>query len=186
MLSLLNFAFSPFLACGLLWGSFGAGKKSFQLWGDEVNNLLGVAELGGEAGDDLWDVHVPHGELGGQGHGSGESQAALLLFSTYLGVGKLMRIDRSQQEWWWQGVIRLGRISCLHHDYDDDDDDDDYVRLQGVWGPFYSAMLPSFWLNEAGQSATGALLDHVITSHPAHGLLAKMVRSKATWNGGEG
>ena len=32
----------------------------------------------------------------------------------------------------------------------------------GVWGPFYSAMIPEFWLNEGGQSATGALLDHMI------------------------
>ncbi len=37
--------------------------------------------------------------------------------------------------------------------------------IDGVWGPYYSAMVPEMWLNEGGQSATGALIDHVIDSH---------------------
>jgi FGGY-family pentulose kinase len=35
----------------------------------------------------------------------------------------------------------------------------------GIWGPYYSAMIPGMWLTEGGQSATGALIDHVIHSH---------------------
>ena len=37
--------------------------------------------------------------------------------------------------------------------------------VPGVWGPYYSAMVPGLWLTEGGQSATGALIDHVIHSH---------------------
>jgi FGGY-family pentulose kinase len=37
--------------------------------------------------------------------------------------------------------------------------------VQGVWGPYWSAMIPGMWLAEGGQSATGALVDHVIFSH---------------------
>jgi FGGY-family pentulose kinase len=35
----------------------------------------------------------------------------------------------------------------------------------GIWGPYYSAMIPGTWLTEGGQSATGALIDHVIHTH---------------------
>ena len=39
--------------------------------------------------------------------------------------------------------------------------------IRGIWGPYFSAMIPGLWLAEGGQSATGALVDHVIFSHPA-------------------
>lgn len=37
--------------------------------------------------------------------------------------------------------------------------------VPGVWGPYYSAMIPGMWLTEGGQSATGALIDHIVRSH---------------------
>src|SRR5882724_4819364 len=40
--------------------------------------------------------------------------------------------------------------------------------VPGVWGPYYSGMVPGFWLNEGGQSAAGAAIDHLIKSHPAY------------------
>ncbi len=39
--------------------------------------------------------------------------------------------------------------------------------VPGVWGPYYSAMVPGLWLNEGGQSAAGAAIDHLISLHPA-------------------
>ncbi len=39
--------------------------------------------------------------------------------------------------------------------------------VQGVWGPYFSAMVPGLWLNEGGQSAAGAAIDHLVQLHPA-------------------
>jgi FGGY-family pentulose kinase len=46
------------------------------------------------------------------------------------------------------------------------------IFAPGVWGPYFSAMQPGLWLNEGGQSATGSLVDHVITTHAAYPALA--------------
>lgn len=42
------------------------------------------------------------------------------------------------------------------------------VFVPGVWGPYFSAMIPGAWLNEGGQSAAGAAIDQLVTLHPAH------------------
>src|SRR6266403_180243 len=40
--------------------------------------------------------------------------------------------------------------------------------VPGIWGPYFSGMVSGFWLNEGGQSAAGAAIDHLIKSHPAY------------------
>lgn len=43
--------------------------------------------------------------------------------------------------------------------------------VKGVWGPYKDVMAPGYWLAEGGQSCTGALLAHVLSTHPANQLL---------------
>jgi len=50
--------------------------------------------------------------------------------------------------------------------------------IRGIWGPYHSAMIPGLWLTEGGQSATGALVDHVIFSHAAAAPLQAVARKE--------
>lgn len=43
----------------------------------------------------------------------------------------------------------------------------DPVFVNGVWGPYRDVMAHGFWCAEGGQSCTGALLAHVMSTHPA-------------------
>ncbi|XP_055335255.1 FGGY carbohydrate kinase domain-containing protein-like [Paramacrobiotus metropolitanus] len=38
--------------------------------------------------------------------------------------------------------------------------------VPGVWGPYYSAIIPQSWSTEGGQSSAGQFLDHIIQTHP--------------------
>ncbi|CAN6230546.1 unnamed protein product [Urochloa humidicola] len=51
--------------------------------------------------------------------------------------------------------------------------------VPGVWGPFWSAMVPEFWLTEGGQSATGALLEYIVENHVAAPLLSNRASSQS-------
>ena len=52
------------------------------------------------------------------------------------------------------------------------------IFVKGVWGPYYSAMIPGMYLNEGGQSTTGKLLDHIVNSHPAKSLISRKLDAK--------
>jgi len=50
--------------------------------------------------------------------------------------------------------------------------------IPGVWGPYYSAMVPGYWLAEGGQSATGSLVDHIIYNHGATSEMEQLAKEK--------
>jgi D-ribulokinase len=44
---------------------------------------------------------------------------------------------------------------------------DQPLFIDGVWGPYFSALTPNQWLTEGGQSAFGAAIDRLMRRHPA-------------------
>jgi D-ribulokinase len=53
--------------------------------------------------------------------------------------------------------------------------------VPGIWGPYFQAMVPGLWLNEGGQSAAGAAIDHLVHMHPASAEAAALAED-ATMN----
>ena len=45
---------------------------------------------------------------------------------------------------------------------------------KGVWGPYFDAIIPGYYLREAGQSATGKLIEHVINFYYNYKLPSKI------------
>ena len=54
------------------------------------------------------------------------------------------------------------------------------VFVNGVWGPYFSAMIPGLWLNEGGQSAAGAAINHLVAMHPASASAAELAEAAGT------
>jgi D-ribulokinase len=52
------------------------------------------------------------------------------------------------------------------------------VFVPGVWGPYFSAMVPGMWLNEGGQSAAGAAIEQLLSFHPAAGEAAAQAKTR--------
>lgn len=50
----------------------------------------------------------------------------------------------------------------------------DPIFVDGVWGPYRDVLANNFWCAEGGQSCTGALLAHVMTTHPAYTELSQL------------
>jgi len=48
--------------------------------------------------------------------------------------------------------------------------------IPGIWGPYYSAMIPEMWLNEGGQSATGSLIDYVIKNNSSYNEIERLAK----------
>lgn len=69
------------------------------------------------------------------------------------------------------GII-CGTSSCHMSVYDEP------VWAKGFWGPYKNALLPDMFLTEAGQSATGILVEYFLKTHSAYDMVVKSAAEK--------
>eukprot|EP01124_Arcella_intermedia_P020780 TRINITY_DN2829_c0_g1_i5.p1 TRINITY_DN2829_c0_g1~~TRINITY_DN2829_c0_g1_i5.p1 ORF type:complete len:222 (-),score=26.00 TRINITY_DN2829_c0_g1_i5:252-917(-) len=55
------------------------------------------------------------------------------------------------------------------------------IFTKGVWGPYYNALVPGYWLAEGGQTAVGSLLDRIIEHHSTYAALVRENSGKSIY-----
>ena len=153
-------------------------------WDDDFFHCVGLEELTG-AGRKRIGHHVrPHGERAGGltvsaasdlGLPPGIPVAVSLIDAHAGGVGVLgMSLRETQYECALEERMALicGSSSC-HMAVSREE-----RFVPGVWGPYFSAMVPGMWLAEGGQSATGTLIDRIVYEHAQGPKLRAQERSE--------
>lgn len=87
------------------------------------------------------------------------------------GLG-VIGIDDGEKISYHKRIALIGGTSSCHMGISKE-----MTKVPGVWGPYYEAMLPEYWLLEGGQSATGALVDFMIKNHPAYEELCNLSKN---------
>jgi FGGY-family pentulose kinase len=90
-------------------------------------------------------------------------------------LGSVLKDGRPQENPFEHSIALIGGTSSCHMAVSREP-----RFIRGVWGPYYGAMVPSMWLNEGGQSATGSLIDLVIQNNGSYLGISKAARSEGT------
>lgn len=141
-------------------------------WDDSYFNAIGLDDLVEEDYRRIGHDVQPVGEPAGEGLTKQASQDLGLKPGTAVGVamidahaggigllGMQLQAEEKEEINYKNRFALIGGTSSCHMAVSQEPN-----FIDGVWGPYYSAMLPGMWLNEGGQSATGALIDHIIFS----------------------
>jgi D-ribulokinase len=150
-----------------------------QRWDPNYFRAIGLGELADEGfarvGTEVVSPGVALGNgltpaaAGDLGLSPGTAVGASLIDAHAGGVGTLgARIDGADDALGSRLAYIFGTSACSMASAEEP------IFVPGVWGPYFSAMVPGLWLNEGGQSAAGAALDHLVWLHPAAGEVAAL------------
>ena len=140
-------------------------------WDEGFFNLIGLSDLTGAGRRRIGDEVKPQGEKAGiltakaaseLGLSLGTPVAVSLIDAHAGGLGVLgMSLRDSGHDYALDERMALicGSSSC-HMAVSREE-----RFVPGVWGPYFSAMIPGLWLAEGGQSATGTLVDRIVYEH---------------------
>ncbi len=155
-------------------------------WDDSYFREIGLGDLADEGYMRIGQKVRPVGETVGQGLTRVAARDLGLLPGTAVGVsiidahagglgllGMTEKGSEGESQNFNDKIALIGGTSSCHMAVSEES-----RFINGVWGPYFSAMLPGFWLNEGGQSATGALIDHIIFSSSHSGGLKKQAEKE--------
>lgn len=137
-------------------------------WDDSYFEEIGLDDLKDHEYEKIGHVVRPIGESVGNGLTEKSAEELDLKPGTPVGVSMidahagglgLLGMSSDENQSIGNNLALIGGTSSCHMAVSKEP-----AFINGVWGPYYSAMIPGFWLNEGGQSATGALIDHIIFS----------------------
>jgi FGGY-family pentulose kinase len=146
-------------------------RAKLNAWDEEFFNRVGLSDLTGEGRHRIGDQVRPQGERAGLltakaaadlGLRLGTPVAVSLIDAHAGGVGVLgmsLRDSRYDCDLDERMALICGSSSC-HMAVSREE-----RFVPGVWGPYFSAMVPGLWLAEGGQSATGTLVDRIVYEH---------------------
>jgi len=170
------------------WTYLGQLGSEGRGWDAGYFNTIGLGELAAEGFRRIGTRIRPMGEPIGQGLTAKSARELGLLPGTPVGVGiidahagglgllgaKLGRVAPTSSAL-NKRLALIGGTSSCHMAVS--------VKprfIRGIWGPYHSAMIPGQWLTEGGQSATGALIDHVIFAHAASAPMQAEAKRRGT------
>lgn len=152
---------------GCKWNYLNHEKK----WSDEFFKEIGLNEL----------VKTNYKKIGGNIKSIGEvaknlsnkaarelglttqTQVGVSIIDAHAGGIGVIGIDDGENIAYNERLALIGGTSSCHMAVSSN-----MIKVNGIWGPYFNAMLPDMWLLEGGQSLTGALIDYIIKTHPAY------------------
>lgn len=147
-------------------------------WDPDYFHRIGLGDLADEGFARIGDRIVPPGTALGQGLSpraaeelglvAGTPVAAGLIDAHAGGLGTVGTQATPQHDL----AYVFGTSSCTMTSTHDP------VFVPGVWGPYYSAMVPGMWLNEGGQSVAGAAIARLVAMHPAAGQAREQAKAE--------
>ncbi|MEJ0097767.1 MAG: FGGY-family carbohydrate kinase [Bauldia sp.] len=142
-------------------------------WDDDFLRAIGLAALAADSHARIGETMAAPGTAVGNGLSAsaaadlglepGTPVAAGLIDAHAGGVGTLggTSVDGQANDPLRRIAYIMGTSACIMATTREP------VFVPGVWGPYFSAMVPGRWLSEGGQSAAGSAVDHVVRTHPA-------------------
>ena len=143
-----------------------------QRWDDAYFRAIGLGMLADEGYARIGREVLPIGTRQGEGLGAAAAAELGLPVGTAIGTSAIdahaggigtIGVTLPGNPGFDQRLALVGGTSSCHMTVSSEP-----RFVPGIWGPYYSAMVPGMWLNEAGQSAVGSLVDHVVQTHAAY------------------